>query len=55
MKKRDFKKDDVAAGRDFVEAYVPFVHYVEALYDAAAKGGGHGHSREAEKGSEHKH
>ena len=55
MKKKDFKKDDVTAGREFVEAYVPFVHYVEALYDAAAKGGGHGHSQEAEKGSEHKH
>jgi len=55
MKKKDFKKDDVAAGREFVEAYVPFVHYVEALYDTAAKGGGHGHSQEAEKGSEHKH
>jgi len=55
MKKKDFKKDDVTAGREFVEAYVPFVHYVEALYDTAAKGGGHGHSQEAEKGSEHKH
>jgi len=55
MKKKDFKKNDVDAGREFVEAYVPFVHYVEALYDAAAKGGGHGHSQEDEKGSEHKH
>ncbi len=55
MKKKDFKKNDVDAGREFVEAYVPFVHYVEALYDAAAKGGGHGHSQEAEKESEHKH
>jgi Family of unknown function (DUF6448) len=55
MKKKDFKKNDVDAGREFVEAYVPFVHYVEALYDTAAKGGGHGHSQEAEKGGEHKH
>ena len=55
MKKKDFKKNDVDAGREFVEAYVPFVHYVEALYDAAAKGGGHGHSQEVEKGSQHKH
>jgi len=45
----------VGAGREFVEAYVPFVHYVEALYDAAAKGGVYGHSQKAEKGSEHKH
>jgi hypothetical protein len=55
MKKKDFKKNDVDAGREFVEAYVSFVHYVEALYDTAAEGGGHGHSQEAEKGSEHKH
>ena len=55
MKKKDFKKDDVDAGREFVEAYVPFLHYVEVLYDAAAKGGGHGHSQEVEKGSQHKH
>lgn len=55
MKKKDFKKDDVDAGREFVEAYVPFLHYVEALYDAAAKGGGHGHPQEVEKGSQHKH
>ena len=55
MKKKGFKKDDVAAGREFVEAYVPFLHYVEALYDAAAKGGGHGHSQEPEKESQHKH
>jgi len=55
LKKKDFKKNDVGAGREFIEAYVPFVHYVEALYDAAAKGGVHGHSQEAEKGSKHKH
>ena len=55
LKKKDFKKNDVGAGREFIEAYVPFVHYVEALYDAAAKGGVHGHSQEAEKGSKRKH
>jgi hypothetical protein len=53
--RKDFKKDDVDAGREFVEAYVPFVHYVEALYGTAAKEGGHGHLQEVEKGSEHKH
>ena len=55
MKKKDFKKNDVDAGRGFVEVYVPFLHYVEALYDAAAKGGSHGHSQEAEKGQKHTH
>ena len=28
--------DDVAAGRAWVEAYVPYVHYVEGVYQAAA-------------------
>ena len=38
--------DDVAAGRRWVEAYVPYVHYVEAVHQAAASGGGHGHGGE---------
>ena len=33
--RRSFDPDDVAAGREFVEAYVPYVHYVERLWDAA--------------------
>lgn len=37
---RDFASTDVAAGRTFVAAYVPFLHYVEALFDAAS---GHSH------------
>ncbi len=28
--------DDVAQGREWVEAYVPYVHYVEGVYEAAA-------------------
>ena len=35
--KKNFKKDDVAAGREFVEAYVTFMHYVEGVYAAAQK------------------
>ena len=54
MKKKNFKKEDVQAGREYVEAYVPFIHYVEALYELAEKGA-HGHSPEAEKGEGHKH
>ena len=40
--KRDFDVNDVAAGRRYVEAYVPYVHYVERLWDAAT-GPVHGH------------
>jgi uncharacterized protein DUF6448 len=29
-----FKPDDVAAGREYVEAYVEFMHFVERLYEA---------------------
>lgn len=35
MENKDFSPQDVAAGRAYVEAYVPYVHYVERLYDAA--------------------
>jgi uncharacterized protein YqjF (DUF2071 family) len=35
MTKRQFEKDDVAAGQAYVRAYVPFIHYVERLYEAA--------------------
>ena len=34
---KEFAANDVAAGRRYVEAYVPYVHYVEGLWDAAAK------------------
>jgi hypothetical protein len=35
MAKKDYRPDDVEAGRAFVGAYVEYVHYVEKLYDAA--------------------
>jgi hypothetical protein len=34
-----FSADDVAAGRRYVQAYVPYVHYVEGLWQAATKAG----------------
>jgi len=44
--KKNFKKEDVAAGREFVEAYVTFMHYVEGIYGAAEKAS-HGHHAES--------
>lgn len=35
MAKKKFGKDDVEAGREYVETYVQFIHYVERVYDAA--------------------
>ena len=42
---RNFKAGDVAAGREFVEAYVTFLHYAEGLH-AAAEGAGRGHGED---------
>ncbi len=44
----------IEAGREFVEAYVVFTHYVEGIHEAAKKAA-HGHSPEAEKTEGHKH
>jgi len=47
----------VEAGREFVGAYVPYVHYVERLsLDAAMTGGHHGAEHEKQAAPvEHKH
>ena len=39
---RGFAPTDVAAGRAYVAAYVPFLHYVEGLHAAASGAHGHG-------------
>lgn len=44
---KEFKAGDVAAGRQYVKAYVEFIHYVERLYEASTTGA-HGHSDERE-------
>lgn len=35
MHTKDFKKTDTAAGREYAEAYVNYVHYVEQIYETA--------------------
>ncbi|MEW6208953.1 MAG: DUF6448 family protein [Acidobacteriota bacterium] len=37
MERKNFDKDDTHAGREFVKAYVEFIHYVETVYDSASK------------------
>jgi hypothetical protein len=48
---------NVAAGREYVAAYVDYVHYVEGLHAAASKTGGHhgeaGHEAAPEGGHAH--
>ncbi|HEY7492276.1 MAG TPA: DUF6448 family protein [Candidatus Tectomicrobia bacterium] len=53
LAKKNFGKDDVRAGREYVEAYVTFIHYVELLYAAAQSPvGGHYRESTAEGASE---
>lgn len=40
--RKKFDLNDVPAGRAYVEAYVPYIHYVERLWQAAT-GSAHGH------------
>ncbi len=43
MRKRDYRPDDLSAGREYVEAYVRYIHYVERLYQAATTDAVEGH------------
>ncbi|MEP7183495.1 MAG: DUF6448 family protein [Betaproteobacteria bacterium] len=45
--RQTFDPNDVAAGRRYVEAYVPYVHYVERLWQVATEAA-HGHPAEHE-------
>lgn len=46
MAKQNFNADDVAAGQEYVKAYVEYIHSVERIYEAAASPA-HGHVAEA--------
>ena len=46
MAKRNYRTDDVAAGQDYVKAYVEYIHAVERIYEAAANPA-HGHVAES--------
>ena len=43
---RSYPAGDVEAGREYVAKYVPFIHYVERLYESATTAA-HGHEEEA--------
>jgi len=51
------KDKSVEAGREFVEAYVIYIHYVEGIHDAIVKASSHQHEAAGDgKGqAEHKH
>jgi hypothetical protein len=52
--KKSFRTDDIAAGREFIESYVTFIHYVEGLYKAATQPvAGHYHEPATGHGGSH--
>ena len=52
FRKRKLKDESVEAGREYVEAYVEYVHYVEGIHKAASDRGGHHHDASEETGHE---
>jgi hypothetical protein len=54
--KKNFNQNDVEAGREYVKAYVTFIHYVEGIYEAAKKPEvGHSHETNHPGMPEEKH
>lgn len=43
---------DLAAGREYVAAYVDYVHFVEAAHTLVRRGAGHGHAEDGSHGHE---
>lgn len=52
IERKHFDMNNVEAGREYVKAYVEFVHYIERLYEAA-KNPAHGHYPEGEQVGSH--
>jgi hypothetical protein len=50
--RKGFATGDVGAGREYVQAYVAFIHYVEGLHDAVQRGGDR-RSEDSHGSSEH--
>lgn len=49
MEKKNYDPNDVNAGREYVQAYVEYIHYVEGLYNAAKSPKIHNHETEDTK------
>lgn len=52
--RKNFRSDNVEAGREYVKAYVEFIHYVERIHQASTSPA-HGHFDESEEGGAHAH
>ena len=53
--KKNVQPDHVDAGREYVKAYVEFIHYVEGIHQASSSATVHGHFDESEGSASHKH
>lgn len=53
MEARKNKDKSVEAGREFVEAYVIYLHYVEGIHTTIMSAGGHQHAGTAPAAAEH--
>jgi hypothetical protein len=51
MAAKSYRPDDLEAGREYVDRYVLFVHYVEGLYESASRSP-EGHGEEGEPAEE---
>lgn len=54
ISKKEYNPNDIDAGREFIEAYVVFVHYVEGIYESTQKST-LGHNEKSEEIEVHKH
>lgn len=54
LKLRDYEPNNVAAGRDYVKAYVTYTHFVEGIHQAAS-GSAHQHEASAEHAAHGNH
>jgi len=52
--RKNFRSDDVDGGREYVKAYVEYIHYVERIHQATTTTA-HGHVAEAEGAGSHQH
>ena len=50
---RNYPAGNVETGREYIEKYVPFIHYVERLYQSATTSPA-GHEAEASAAAQHK-
>ena len=54
LEARQLKDKSVEAGRAYVEAYVAYTHYVEAIHAAIKSAGGHSHAGPAPAAMDHR-